>query len=403
MKYLWGQERLSMHYIYLDCFSGISGDMLIGALLDGGASFSVLQEAIDTLNLRARLTAEKKVMQGISCTAFKVEALDAPPLRHLPQIEEIIQTSPLPEQIKNDAVGVFRKLAEAEAQVHGVDVGKIHFHEIGAVDTIVDVVGAFLCLDNLGIEQVYASALPWAAGLLDMSHGRYPLPAPAVVQLLQGYPCVSSDAKMELVTPTGAALLTHLVKCHEAPASFTPLSVGYGAGSKVRDDKVPNLLRMISAETGGTSTQQETISVLETEVDDLNPEIFTHLYSLCLDHPGVLDFFTTPVYMKKNRPGTLITVLTRRDRADEICQLLMRETGTLGVRYRLQERFVLHRTQETLSTPWGPVRIKVARSNDGAVFKKPEFEDCQVIARKNNLPLREVYGKILNIINPSSI
>ncbi len=388
-----------MHYIYLDCFSGISGDMLIGALLDGGASFSVLQEGIETLKLGARLTAEKKILQGISCTAFRVEAPDAPPLRHLPQIEEIILSCPLPEAIRNNAVAVFRKLAQAEAQVHGVDVGKIHFHEIGAVDTIVDVVGTFLCLDSLGIEQVYASALPWTEGLLAMSHGRYPLPAPAVVQLLQGYPCVSSDVRMELVTPTGAALLTHLVKHYDAPASFTPLSVGYGAGSKVRDDKVPNLLRMIRAETGGKSTQRETIAVLETEVDDLNPEIFTHLYSLCLDHPGVLDFFTTPVHMKKNRPGTLITVLTRRERVHEICQLLMRETGTLGVRYRLQERFVLQRSQETLSTIWGPVRIKIARSVDGAVFKKPEFEDCQVIARQNNLPLREVYVAIQNVLN----
>ena len=388
-----------MHYIYLDCFSGISGDMLIGALLDGGASLAVLQEGIDTLKLEARLTAEKKIMQGISCTSFHVEAPGAPPLRHVPQIEEIIQSSPLPDHIKNDAVAVFRKLAEAEAQVHGVAVDKIHFHEIGAVDTIVDVIGTFLCLDNLGIEQVYASALPWAEGLLNMSHGRYPLPAPAVVRLLQGYPCVSSEANMELVTPTGAALLTHLVKSHAAPASFTPLTVGYGAGTKVRDDKVPNLLRMISAETGVISSQRETIAILETEVDDLNPEIFTYLYSLCLDHPGVLDFFTTPVYMKKNRPGTLITVLTSRDAADEICQLLMRETGTLGVRYRLQERFVLNRSHETLSTPWGPVRIKIARSADGAVYKKAEFEDCQAIARKNNLPLREVYSAIQNLLN----
>ena len=388
-----------MRYIYLDCFSGISGDMLIGALLDGGASLAVLQEGIDTLKLDARLTAEKKVMQGISCTYFKVEAPGAPPLRHLPQIEKIIQASSLPEKIKNDAVAVFRKLAEAEAQVHGVDVNKIHFHEIGAVDTIVDVVGAFLCLDNLGIEQVYASALPWAEGMLDMSHGHYPLPAPAVVRLLQGYPCVSSDAKMELVTPTGAALLTYLVKSHDAPTSFTPLAVGYGAGTKVRDDKVPNLLRMISAETGDISAQRETIAVLETEVDDLNPEIFTHLYSLFLDHPSVLDFFTTPVYMKKNRPGTLITVLTRWDAAEEVCQLLMRETGTLGVRYRCQQRFLLTRRQEMLSTPWGPVRIKIAQSENGAVHKKPEFEDCQVIARQNNLPLRDVYFAIQNLLN----
>jgi len=390
-----------MHFIYLDCFSGISGDMLIGALLDGGASLAFLQDGIDTLKLEVRLTAEKKVLQGISCTAFKVEAPNAPPLRHLTQIEELLQTSSLPEQIRNESLHVFYRLAEAEAQVHGIDVSRVHFHEIGAIDTIVDVVGTFLCLNDLGIEQVFASALPWAQGMLDMSHGRYPLPAPAVARLLQGYPCVFADAKMELVTPTGAALLTHLVKSHAAPASFTPLAIGYGAGTNLRDDKVPNLLRIIRAHADIGAGQRETIAVLETEVDDLNPEIFTHLYSLCLDHPDVLDIFTTPVFMKKNRPGTLITVLTTPNVAEEVCQLLMRETGTLGVRYRCQQRRVLKRCQETLSTPWGSVRIKTSQAENGTVHKKPEFEDCQTIARQNNLPLREVYDIIKNLLTDS--
>lgn len=375
--------------------------MLIGALLDGGASFTFLQQGIDTLKLGARLVATKQVRQGISCTAFQVESPDSPPLRHLEQIEAIIQASPLPDQIKTDSLAVFQKLAHAEAQVHGIDISQVHFHEIGAVDTIVDVVGTFLCLENLGAEQVYASALPWAQGMLDMSHGRYPLPAPAVVRLLQGYPCVASDAKMELVTPTGAALLTYLVKSDGAPAAFTPQTVGYGAGTKVRDDNVPNLLRMIRAQADDMPFQQETIVVLETEVDDLNPEIFTYLYNLCLDHPGVLDFFTTPVYMKKNRPGTLITVLTTGQATVEICRLLMRETGTLGVRYRYQSRIALQRHQETLSTPWGPVRIKVARAEDGTLHKKAEFEDCQAIARQHNLPLREVYVLLQNLLNDS--
>ncbi|HPF20477.1 MAG TPA: nickel pincer cofactor biosynthesis protein LarC [Syntrophomonas sp.] len=388
-----------MHFVYLDCFSGISGDMLIGALLDGGASLTALQEGIEALNLGARLAAAKQVRQGISCTTFRVDCPDAPPLRHLEQIEAILQTSSLPEAIKKDSLAVFRRLAQAEAEVHGIDMSRVHFHEIGAVDTIVDVVGTFLCLADLGAEQVYASALPWANGVLDMSHGRYPLPAPAVVRLLQGYPCVSSAAGIELVTPTGAALLTHLVKNQAAPNAFVPLAVGYGAGSREREDKVPNLLRMIRAQADERLGQRETIAVLETEVDDLNPEIFTHLYRLCLDHPGVMDFFTTPVYMKKNRPGTLITVLTARTAADEICRLLMRETGTLGVRYRFQERFAWPRHQELLSTPWGQVRIKVARADDGTVYKKAEFEDCQAIARQNQLSLREVFAVVQNRLN----
>ena len=388
-----------MHFIYLDCFSGISGDMLIGALLDGGSSLDFLQAGIESLNLGVRLTVEKKVVQGISCTGLKVDAPNAPPLRHLPQIEELIGSSPLPEQIKNEALTVFRKLAAAEAQVHGIDVSRVHFHEIGAVDTIVDVVGAFICLDNLGVEQVFASALPWPQGMLEMSHGRYPLPAPAVVELLQGYPCVFSDAKIELVTPTGAALLTHLVKNQAAPPAFTPLAVGYGAGTNLREDKVPNLLRMIHAQTDDNAVQRETIAILETEVDDLNPEIFTHLYNLCLEHPCVLDIYTTPVFMKKNRPGCLITVLTKPHAIEEICQLLMRETGTLGVRYRNQQRIILKRHLETLVTPWGAVRIKVAQAENGVLHKKPEFEDCQAIARQNKLPLREVYDTIKNLLN----
>ncbi|HWQ75939.1 MAG TPA: nickel pincer cofactor biosynthesis protein LarC [Syntrophomonas sp.] len=391
-----------MKFIYLDCFSGISGDMLIGALLDGGASFDFLQEGIDALRLEAKLAANKQVIQGISCTAFKVEPVKAPPLRHLPQIESLLLDSSLPEHIINKSLSVFRQLAEAEALVHGIDVSQVHFHEIGAVDTVVDVVGAFLCLESLGTEQVFASPLPWAGGLLDMRHGRYPLPAPAAARLLQGYPCAFSNAKVELVTPTGAALLTHLVKDHSTPAIFTPLSIGYGAGSHIRDDNVPNLLRMIRAEAVNMSPG-ETIAVLETEVDDLNPEIFTHLYRLCLEHPGTLDIFTTPVYMKKNRPGNLITIIAVCGAAEELSRLLMRETGTLGVRCRYQQRMVLPRRLETLSTPWGPVRIKVAQAEDGTTFKKAEFEDCQAIARRHNLPLREIYAGIQNLLDHSGL
>lgn len=388
-----------MDFIYLDCFSGISGDMLLGALLDGGASFTFLQDSIAALKLNAELSCSKTVIQGISCSSFKVKGPAAPPLRHLAHIEELIQTSPLPLQIKNDSLAVFLKLAEAEAQVHGIDVSSIHFHEIGAIDTLVDVVGTFLCLQDLGIERVYASPLPWAEGMLDMSHGRYPLPAPATANLLKGYPCVHSDAGIELVTPTGAALLTSLVKQHDKPASFTPLSIGYGAGTNTREDKVPNLLRIIRAGESDVPGQREKIAILETELDDLNPEVFSHLYSLFLDQPGVLDFYTTPVFMKKNRPGTLISILAACDAVDELCGLLMRETGTLGVRYRFQERIILSRRQETLLTPWGPVRIKLAQYKNGAVHKKPEFEDCQAIARENDLPLLEVYNVIQSLLN----
>lgn len=389
-----------MEFLYLDCFSGISGDMLLGALLDLGASRTVLEEAIDCLQIDARLNCEKKTVQGISCSAFRVDAPDTPPLRHLPQIVSIIQNSSLPVQVKTDSLAVFQRLAEAEAAVHGTAPEDIHFHEIGAVDTLVDIVGTFVCLNDLGIKKVFSSPLPWSDGLVDISHGRYPLPAPATARLLLGFPCVYSAAGMELVTPTGAALLTFLAgssQINEMPV-FTPLAIGYGAGSRIRNDRIPNLLRAVRALSTGSPLLKETVTVLESELDDLNPELFSHLFCIFLDHPAVLDFFTTAVYMKKNRSGTLITIIARPEAAAELSRLLMRESGTLGVRCRMQERFILPRHMETVETPWGPVRIKVAEYNEGEIHKKPEYEDCRAIAVKQGLPLLDVYAEIQRLL-----
>lgn len=388
-----------MDFLYLDCFSGISGDMLLGALLDLGASFELLQESVAAMNIAARLTFSKKIVQGIHCTAFKVICPDAPPLRHLAQIEEILTISSLPPQVKADSLAVFTRLAEAEAVVHGVDSSAIHFHEIGAVDTLVDIVGTFVCLNDLHIKTVFSSPVPWSEGLVTISHGRYPLPAPATANLLLGFPCVFSSAGRELVTPTGAALLTHIAATNTELPAFTPVSIGYGAGSHSRDDGVPNLLRIIRAQNQTRPLTRQTIAILETELDDLNPELFSHLYTIFMNHPGVLDFFTTSVYMKKNRPGTLITILARPDYITALAQLLMRESGTLGVRYRLQERLILPRSIELLETPWGPVRIKTSPINKGALHKKPEFEDCQSIAVKHDLALLDVYTIINGLLS----
>ncbi len=387
-----------MEFIYLDCFSGVSGDMLVGSLLDGGASFEFLQDCISEMNFDAKLSCSKTVIKGISCSAFKVESPGSPPLRHLSQIEEIISVSTLPEQVKADSVAVFNRLAEAEANVHGVNKSAIHFHEIGAVDTLVDIVGTFLCLQDMGIKKVYSSPLPWSQGFIDISHGRYPLPAPATARLLLGFPCVFNSAGMELVTPTGAALLTHIASCSNDITSFTPLSIGYGAGTMVRADGVPNLLRMVHAQAQDKANSKQTIAILEAELDDLNPELFSHLYDLFLNHAGVLDFFTTPVFMKKNRPGTLITILAAPESTNELSHLLMRESGSLGVRYRLQERLVLPRSSDVLETPWGPVRIKLAQLSEGETHIKPEYEDCHAIAVKHGLPLLEVYSVIQGLL-----
>lgn len=383
-----------MSFLYFDCFSGVSGDMIIGALLDCGASLEGLQEALAGLPISAKITCTPKVVNGIRGTSFHVDVADSPPIRHLSDIAAIIESSELSSEIKSNSLGVFNKLAEAEGTVHGVSPTEIHFHEIGAVDTIVDIVGAFWCLESLGIKQVYTSALPWSGGFVDISHGRYPLPAPATALLLSGYPCVFTDAGMELVTPTGAALITSFSTPLLDPPPFIPVRIGYGAGNYVRKDNVPNLLRLIKGDFVTSSESGEEIVVLETEVDDLNPEIFTHLYSLFVTNPDVLDFFTTPIYMKKNRPGTLITLLSRPNNCGQLAQLLIQESGSLGIRYRSQRRYIATRKELSLDTPWGPVRVKLSQRPFGGSHAKPEYEDCHAIAVRYNIPLLEVYSVI---------
>jgi len=383
-----------MSFLYFDCFSGISGDMIIAALLDCGASFEYLNKSLSTLPIAATVTYTQKVLQGIRCTSFDVHS-EGTSLRHLADIEEIINDSNLSSEIKYNSLHVFNRLAVAESTVHGISPDHIHFHEIGAVDTIVDIVGAFLCLESLGIDEVYTSPLPWSAGSIDISHGRYPLPAPATALLLSGFPCVFSDAGIELVTPTGAALITEIASPWTDARPFVPSQIAYGAGDYIRKDRVPNLLRVVKADfVVSPEHAAETIAILETEVDDINPEIYTHLHHLFTSHPGVLDFFTTPVQMKKNRPGTLITLLTRPEASDLLAQKLMLESGSLGVRHRLQHRYTVPRIESQLQTPWGPVRIKIAQFNSGSIRIKPEFDDIQTIAVQNNLPLFEVYAKV---------
>jgi hypothetical protein len=388
-----------MSFLYFDCFSGVSGDMIIAALLDCGASFEGLEVALSSLPISAKLSCSQKVLKGIRCTSFDVDVDGATPIRHLNDIADIIEASGLSPEIKSNSLTVFNKLAVAEGSVHGVSPTSVHFHEIGAVDTIVDIVGTFWCLDALGIKQIYTSALPWSGGFVDISHGRYPLPAPATALLLSGFPCVFTNIGMELVTPTGAALITTFSSPLVDLPPFIPNRVAYGAGHNLRKDNVPNLLRLVRGDFISASQSGELVAVLETEVDDLNPEIFSHLYRLFGSHPAVLDFFTSPVYMKKNRPGTLITLLTTPDSSNKLAHLLMQESGSLGVRFRMQGRYVASRSESHVDTPWGPVRVKLARLPLGELRAKPEFEDCQAIAIHHKLPLLEVYSTVNTIVS----
>lgn len=389
-----------MNFIYFDCFSGISGDMLIAALLDLGADFEVFNREIDHLELGVRLYCEKVNINGIMSSRLLIEQENCTMYRHLPDIRRIIESSSLKSDIKEKSLEVFNKLAAVEAQVHGVPPEHIHFHELGAVDTIVDIVGTFICLDLLDIKQIYASPLPWSQGFVDIEHGCYPLPAPATALLLKGVSCFTAPVTMELVTPTGAALITSLASSFGPMPDCTPLEIGYGAGSKVRKDRVPNLLRAVKAGLNqALKPGQEIIAVLETEIDDLNPELLGYLFEILLANEDVLDVYTSPVMMKKTRPGFLLTVISRAAAVDKIAGILFRESTTLGIRHRLQNRTVLHRDNQNIHTPWGLVRIKVAHLPDGELRAKPEFEDCRAIATTHKLPLPEVYAMVNQLLH----
>jgi uncharacterized protein (TIGR00299 family) protein len=389
-------------YCYFDCFSGASGDMLVGSLLDAGASITELQSLVESLKLDVAVRCARQTVQGISCTKFMVEPGQVQPLRHLPQIMDIIATSSAPDLIKDKAGHIFLHLAQAEATVHGIPVEKVHFHEIGAVDTIIDVMAVLFCLNELGVDKIYSSPLPWNSGWVNISHGKYPLPAPATALLLNGIPVVGSSCTQELVTPTGAAILAGVCQSFSFPP-LVPKKIGYGAGDLVRSDDVPNLLRVIIGEEYAISAQgQELIGVIETQIDDMNPEFYSYLYKSVQDDSAIIDLFTTPVYMKKNRPGVLITLLVRPHDIKRVAEWLLANTTTLGVRTRVDNRYMVNRRTVAINTPWGTVEVKIAQLPDGTIRTKPEYEDCQSIALQNNLSLTKVYDEVERIIRSSS-
>lgn len=385
-----------MKILYMDCFSGISGDMWISSLLDLGLSLNELSLYINCLGLEAELQQERCKLSGITACRFKVHAPDKPPLRHLPDIQQLLNQLP-DEDLCCQANAVFLSLAEAEAQVHGVSVDAIHFHELGAVDTIVDVVGVLFGLRQLEIEAVYASPIPWPRGFISIDHGTVPLPAPATAKLLCGIPCYGVDTDMELVTPTGAALLKALVKSFGNLPTCSPVAIGYGAGLRQRKDRIPNLVRAVLAESPGNSSSLEPITVLECEIDDMNPEVFTHLFASLGANEQVKDFFVTSVQMKKNRPGFLLTLLCEPAHSRNLADWLLVNTTSLGVRVYEQQRLILPRREEIIASPWGPIRCKKALLPDGSFRSKPEYEDCVRIAEEYGLPLSQVYCKLAQL------
>jgi uncharacterized protein (TIGR00299 family) protein len=389
-----------MRIAYFDCIAGASGDMILGALVDAGLPVETLREKLGPLNLgdEYELKAKKVSKNGFGATKVDVIVIEHQHGRHLSEIESIILKSNLQGHIKEKAIDMFRRLAEVEAGIHGIPVEQVHLHELGGVDTIIDVVGTLVGLEELGVEQVYSSPLPLGRGFVKGIHGQIPLPAPATVVLLKGIPVQGSKIEMELVTPTGALLLSTLCIAFGPLPAMSLTGQGYGAGG--RDLPIPNVIRLLLGEQRDARKGAgaiENMVLLETNVDDNSGEMNGYVMEK-LFAAGALDVFFTPIQMKKNRPATLISVLSRPEDVDVLERILFRETSTLGVRRQPVERCCLERESKTVETPYGPIRVKVAHLQDGSTKCAPEYEDCRQAAEAHGVPLRVTYEAALGLV-----
>ncbi len=379
-----------MTIAYFDCFAGISGDMTLGALIDAGVDPGLLKDGLAALGLSGyRIEVGRKTAGYIEATDVRVvlDETHHPHNRRLTDIMEIIRGAGISEEVKRTAEGIFRRLAQAEGRVHGSSPEEVHFHEVGALDAIVDIVGAALCLEILGWPKVVASPMPTFHGYVKGAHGVFPLPAPATAEILRGVPWRKLDVEGELVTPTGAAII------REIAAEFGPLPamrvdrIGYGAGKSAFD--MPNALRvMIGQETAQHSPS--TVALVETNIDDLNPQFYETAMER-LFAAGALDVFLTSIQMKKNRPGTLLSVICEPAGTDAIANLILAETSTLGVRISRWERICLERRWEEVATEFGKIRIKIGEREGKVITTSPEYEDCKRAAAEHGVPIRYVY------------
>ena len=386
-----------MTVAYLDCIAGVSGDMLLGALLAAGVSEAELRERLAELRLPGfELGVERVQKAGIGALQVEVRVTDHASERHVPEIVALVEASAVPAAVKRRAAAIFRRLGAVEAAIHGAPPERVHLHELGGIDTIVDVVGVLTGFELLGVERVVCSPLPLARGFVNSAHGRLPLPAPATVALLEGVPVTGAEVEGELVTPTGAALVTELA------AGFGPLpamrlrAAGYGAGRAER--AIPNVVRLLvgEAEEGGEGdgagggAAAEALFMVETNIDDMNPELYDYV-SARLFAAGALDVFTQPAAMKKNRPATLLSVLCRPAQRAAVRRLLFRETTTGGVREHPVQRYALARETRVVTTGHGEIRVKVMRGAGPEPRWAPEYDDCRRAAEATGAPLQAVY------------
>lgn len=380
-----------MATLYFDCFSGAAGDMLVGALIDAGADFEKIRAVLGSLELTDYAVGATKIRkQGFAATQFSVDVDPAvsQPHRHLSDIRAILNNANLDPSIRETADQIFTRLAEAEAAAHGIDVEKVHFHEVGAVDSIVDIVAAAAAISQFGATRICCSPIVTGIGTVRCDHGVMPVPAPATAHLLRSVPLATSDQNAELITPTAAAILTQVCDQFGVLPAMTIERIGMGAGTRDNPDR-PNLMRVLVGSDSGSGFETDTVAVIEANLDDCSGEWMAHCVSRLMES-GARDAFTTPTYMKKGRPGFLLTVLCEPGQAEKLEAIIFAETTTFGVRRHLAERRKLRRKIVAVSTRFGDIRIKRGAIEDGAETVSPEFEDCVAAARRCGVAVRVV-------------
>jgi len=390
-----------MKIAYFDCFSGISGDMTVGALLDAGLKIETLEKELNKLGLSGyQLEVNKVAKKGISATQFNVKIKEEGVERRFKDILDILEESKLNEEIKKETKKIFFNIAQAESKIHRKDIDKIHFHEIGGLDSIIDITSAVIGIKTLGIEEIYSSALPVGKGFVKCAHGVIPVPAPATLELLKNIPTYSGGTESEMITPTGAAIIGTLAKSFGERPLMKIERIGYGAGEK--EFTIPNLLRVSIGEKILKDENLEDVYVsdepvlIETNIDDMNPEFYDYIMDRLFSQ-GALDVFLTPIQMKKNRPAHMLSIIVYEQNLNEILEVLFSESTTLGVRIREIKRLRLAQQNFIAETKYGKIRVKVGMFKGEIKNIAPEYEDCKKIAKQHKVPLKEVYDEAKKI------